>query len=49
VQEVYAEHGYGGPSDEIEQNIRQAIDYYYEGNYEYAGKYLKRAENLLDS
>jgi len=49
VQEVYDEHGYGEPSDELEQNLRQALDYYNAGNDEYAGKYLKRAENLLDS
>jgi len=49
VQDVYDEHGYGEPSDELEQNLRQALDYYNAGNYEYAGKYLKRAENLLDS
>lgn len=49
VQEVYQQHGYGEPSEELEQNLRQALDYYNAGNYEYAGKYLKRAENLLDS
>jgi DNA-binding LacI/PurR family transcriptional regulator len=47
VQEVCQQHGYGEPSDELAQNLRQAIDYYDAGNYEYAGKYLKRAEELI--
>lgn len=47
VQEVYAEHGYGEPSDELEQNLRQALDYYDAGNYEYAGKYLQRVKELI--
>jgi hypothetical protein len=47
VHEVYQQHGYGEPSGELTQNLRQAIDYYDAGNYEYAGKYLKRAEELI--
>jgi len=49
VHEVYKQHGYGEPSEELEQNIRQALDYYRAGKYEYGAKYLTRAENLLDS
>jgi len=47
VHEVYQQHGYGDTNEELAQNLRQALDYYDVGNYEYAGKYLKRAEELI--
>jgi DNA repair protein RadC len=34
--------------EEVEQNIRQAWDYHQAGRPGYAGKYIRRAINLLD-
>jgi len=32
----------------VAQNVREAYDHYEDGQYEYAGKYIRRAYNALE-
>jgi hypothetical protein len=44
IMTVFEEHG---TSDEVVENLETALDYYESGEYEYAGKFLRRAVDGL--
>ena len=46
IMTVFEEHN-SGTSDDVAENMKQALDYYESGEYEYAGKFLRRAVDGL--
>jgi hypothetical protein len=45
IMTVFEEHN--STSDEVVENLETALDYYEAGEYEYAGKFLRRAVDGL--